>query len=300
MSYDSFSYRLFRLFNTGFLIVIVIIMLFPYLNVLAYSLNDGLDSQFGNITIFPRVPTLENFRVLLSDPLISRAFVVSVARVVVGTLFALVVQFSCAYAFTMKGIRGKKFILLFLMFPMYFGGGIIPIYLLYSKLHLLNNFLVYVLPVSFSLYNMVIIRSYLYSIPESMGESAKLDGANEITIMIRIYIPLAKPILAVITLWTAVNHWNDWVTTLYYVTNSKYFTLQFVLMQVLREGERIAQLLRQAIEMGIAIGEQQQAKMTPQALKAAQIILTSLPIVLVYPFLQKYFVKGITLGAVKE
>jgi len=298
MNYESVSYKIFKIFNVVLLFILVVIMIFPYLNVLAYAFNDALDSQFGGITIFPRVWTLDNFRVLFENREIISATVISVLRVVTGTLFALIVQFSCAYAFTVKGIKGKGIILIFLMIPMYFGGGLIPIYLLYSKMHLLNNFLVYILPVSFSLYNMVIIRSYLYSIPESLAESAKLDGANDIIVMMKIYIPLSMPILAVMALWTAVSHWNDWTTTLYFITNHKLNTLQFILMQILKEGERIAKLLEEALIAGRSISGQ--TRITPQAIRYAEIIITTIPIVIVYPFLQKYFVKGVSIGAVKE
>ena len=281
------------------LFIIVAIMVFPYFNVLAHAFNDSRDSQFGGITFYPRVWTLENFNVLLGNREVLQAVVVSVLRVAAGTMFALVIQYTCAYAFTMKGLKGKKIILLFLMIPMYFGGGLIPVYLLYSKLHILNNFLVYILPVSFSLYNMVIIRSYLYTIPESLGESAKLDGANDAVIMARIYIPLSLPILAVMALWSAVGHWNDWTTTLYFITDKRLYTLQYVLMQVLKEGERLARLMEEALIAGRRVTDNSR-RITPQAIRSAQIIITTIPIVVMYPFLQKYFVKGVTLGAVKE
>jgi putative aldouronate transport system permease protein len=300
MNYDSVSLKIFKICNIVLLFIIVVIMVFPYLNVLAYAFNDALDSQFGGISIFPRVWTLDNFKVLLENREIINASIISVLRVVLGTIFALFVQFTCAYAFTMKGFKGKSVILMFLMIPMYFGGGLIPIYLLYSKMHMLNNFLVYVLPVSFSLYNMVIIRSYLYSIPESLAESARLDGANDLIIMLKVYIPLSMPILAVMALWTAVGHWNDWTTTLFFITDHKLYTLQFILMQILKEGERIAKLLEEALISGRKIDLSSQPKVTPQAIRYAEIILTTLPIVILYPFLQKHFVKGVTLGAVKE
>jgi len=300
MEHESVTYRIFKISNVVLLFIISAIMIFPYVNVFAYALNDPLDSQFGGIWIWPRVWTLDNFKVLVENRDIINAAIISTLRVVIGTLFALIVQYSCAYAFTMKGLKGKGVILFFLMVPMYFGGGLIPVYLLYSKMHILNDFMVYILPVSFSLFNMVIIRSYLYTIPESLAESARIDGANDIKIMFKVYIPLSKPILAVMALWTAVYHWNDWTTTLYFITDHKLYTLQYILMQILKEGERMAKLFEEAIKAGITTGSNNQSKMTPQAIRSANIIITTLPIVLVYPFLQKYFVKGVTLGAVKE
>ena len=298
---ESVSNKLFNAFNIFLMLLVCAVMLFPYVNVLAYALNDGLDAARGGIWIFPRVFTLDNFKVLVKNKEIINSLFVSVSRVVLGTSFALIIQFSCAYAFSKKNLPFKQAILVFLMIPMYFGGGIIPVYLLYAKMNLLNNFLVYILPVSFSLYNMVIIRTYLYSIPESLEESARIDGANEIIILFRIILPLSLPILATVGLWSAVSHWNDWTTTLYFVTNSRIYTLQYILMQVLKESDRIAKLVQEAIESGNEgmVGTLQRAA-TPESVKAAQIILTSLPIVMVYPFLQKYFIKGVSLGAVKE
>ncbi len=276
-------------------------MVFPYINVLANALNDGLDAARGGITLYPRVPTFENFRVLLSNSNIAKAAGISVSRLLLGTAFALIVQFSCAYVFTKKTLKWKNVLLIYLMIPMYFGGGLIPVYILYAKIHLLNNFLVYVLPVSFSLYNMVIIRTYLYTIPESLEESAKLDGANDMVVMLRIILPLSKPILATVGLWTAVSHWNDWTTTLYFVpTNSGLYTLQYILMKVLKESESITKLMQEASQNNLSISTNARKTVTPDTVKAAQIIITSLPIILVYPFLQKYFIKGVTLGAVKE
>jgi putative aldouronate transport system permease protein len=140
----------------------------------------------------------------------------------------------------------------------------------------------------------------LYTIPESLAESARMDGANEFKIMLRVYVPLSMPILAVMALWTAVFHWNDWTTTLYFVTDRNLFTLQYILMQVLKESERMASLFQEAIRSGLVSNVNTQAQVTPEAIRAANIIITTLPIVLVYPFLQKHFVKGVTLGAVKE
>lgn len=299
--YDkSISSKIFRAINATLLFIIVAVMIFPYLNVLAYAFNDAGDSQFGGITIYPRVFTLENFRVILANSEIIHATIISILRVIVGTLFALIIQYTSAYAFTLKNFKGKTAILMFLMIPMYFGGGLIPTYLLYSKLHMINNFLVYILPVSFSLYNMVIIRSYIYSIPDSLGESAKIDGANDFFVMTKVYVPLSMPILAVMALWTAVGHWNDWTTTLYFVTDRNLYTLQYILMQILKEGERVAKLVEEALIAGRQIDTAAQSRMTPQAIRYANIIITTVPIVSVYPFLQKHFVNGVTLGAVKE
>lgn len=300
MNHESASYKVFKVFNICFLSLLIFAMIFPYLNVLALAFNESMDSRFGGITIYPRVFTFDNFRLLFENKEVIHALWISLLRVVTGTVIAVFVQYACAYAFTLKDIVGRKSILIFLIIPMYFNGGLIPTYLIYSELHVSNTFWVYILPVSFSLYNMVIIRSYLYSIPDSLGESARIDGANDWAIMTKIYMPLSMPIIAVMTLWTAVYHWNDWTTTLYFVTDRKLFTMQYILMQILKEGERIARLMEEAILNRVNVATNTQGQITPQAIRAANIILTTIPIVLIYPFLQKYFVKGVTLGAVKE
>ena len=296
----SIEQKIFSVFLTIFMIVLSIIMIYPYLNVLAKAFNEGVDSMRGGITIFPRRPTFQNFLTLFQNDQIINSAMISIARALLGTFLALIVQFTAAYAIKKKNLKGKGIILLFLMFPMFFGGGLIPVYILYSRLQLLNNFLVYVLPGAFNLFNMVIIRTYLRTIPESFEESAKLDGANELVIMFRIIIPLSTPILATVTLWTIVGHWNDWVTSLYFITRSKLFTMQFVLMKILREYEQLQNLIRESIQHGRPIAAGSFQSSTSEAIQAAQIILTTIPIIVTYPFLQKYFVKGIMIGSLKE
>ncbi len=282
------------------LILFSLIMIYPYANVVAKAFNEGFDTIQGGITIYPRVPTLRNFRTLFQNELVVRSSLISVTRALSGTALALVVQFSAAYAMKKRNLKGRSGILVFLMIPMFFGGGLIPVYILYSRIHLLNNFLVYILPGAFSLFNMVIIRTYLKTIPDSFEEAAKMDGANELAIMFQILLPLSKPILATIALWTLVYHWNDWVTTLYFVTKSRLFTMQFVLMRILREHEEIQRMVQESIMRGQVVHAGTGVKATPESIQAAQIVLTTIPIIITYPFLQKYFIKGVLIGAIKE
>ena len=295
---DSFSRKAFYIFNIIFLLAMAASVLFPYLNVLAKSFNDGNDAARGGIVIWPRVFTLENFETILKDKAFYRAFLVSVCNVLIGTFNTLVVQFLAAYVFLNKRFIGHKFLEIMFLIPMYFGGGLIPLYILYAKTGLLNNYILYVLPGCFSFYNMVIIRSYLLTIPASLAESAKVDGANDLKIALRIMLPLAKPVMATIALWTAVGIWNDWTTTLYFFTKKDMFNLQYVLVQVLKEADRIQQMIREAALHGEMINFK--PKVTSESLQSAQLIITTLPIVLTYPFLQKYFIQGMTLGAVKD
>ena len=276
------------------LIILCVLCLYPYLNQIAISLNEGMDSARGGITIFPRKFTWENYRALFSDSSYGRAFSITVLRAVCNMLIQNIVVFGAAYALTRKRLRGRKFFTAYLAVPMYLHAGLIPMYILYRSLGLINNFWVYVLPYSFAFYNMVIVRSFVQDIPESLEESALLDGANEMTILFKIILPLSLPVLATVSLWILVGQWNDWTTTLYYVTNKQLYPLQYLMMRIIKQGE---QLRQQAILD--ASGAEATVKTTSESMKAAMIVATSIPIIAVYPFLQKYFVKGVTLGAVK-
>lgn len=299
MRKESLSRKAFNIFNIVFMIFIVVVTLFPYLNILAKAFNEGADTAKGGIVLLPRVFTLENFSKVITDAAFPKATVVSVLRVLVGTGVALVVQFMAAYVFTHKDLIGRGPLLMFLMIPMYFSGGLIPKYIFYSNTGLLNNYLLYILPTCFSLYNMVIIRSYMNTLPDSLVEAAKLDGATELGVLWRIIVPLSKPIMATIALWSAVGLWSDWTTTLYYFTKKDMFTLQYLLVQVLKETQKIQAMINQALLEGqetITVS----TKVTSESIQCAQIIITTIPIILTYPFLQKYFIKGVMLGAVKD
>lgn len=296
---DSTSRKIFNFINILFLVLLMASVLFPYLNVLAKSFNDGNDTMRGGITIYPREFSMQNYDAILGDDAFGRAFIVSVCSVVLGTLLSILVQFMAAYVFLHKDMFGSKLLYVFLIIPMYFGGGIVPTYILYSQIGLINNYMVYFLPGCFSFYNMIIIRSYMSSLPYSLHEAAKIDGANDLCVFFKIILPLAKPILATIALWTAVGIWSDWTTPLYYITKSKMYNLQYLLVQVLKEAEKVSQLITQAALRGEII-ETKNTAITTEGVKCAQMIVSTIPIVIIYPFLQKYFIQGVTLGAVKD
>lgn len=294
----SKSYKVFTFFLYIIMAVIIAVCLLPFLHTLAKALNDGNDTMRGGITIFPRVFTLKNFKILLSDTSLYQATLVSIASVICVIITNLGVQFMSAYALSHTDLPGRKKIILFTIIPTFITGGMIPTYILFVNLGLLNNFMVYWLPTLYSFYNVMILRSYIEnSVPTALMEAAKLDGASEWRVMVQIVFPLCKPVLATVALWLAVGSWNNWSTTLYYITDSELFNLQYKLMQVIKESERLQQLLQQAQMTGEVVTDQ--VKTTPESLQCAQVIVTVLPIVMVYPFLQKYFVKGVTLGAVK-
>ncbi len=296
---EPISRKIFNVFNILFMCCLIVVMVFPYLNILAKALNNGEDTAMGGITFYPRVFTWENFESVLSDSAFPRAAFVSIVRTVGGTLIALVVQFLVAYAFTHKDFYGKKGILMFLMIPMYFGGGLIPCYIHFSNTGVLDSWALYLLPSAFSLYNMVIIRSYMETLPTGLTEAAYLDGANDFQVLAKIVTPLCKPILATVALWSAVAHWSDYSTTMYYYNDKKMYTLQYLLYQVLKETEKIEKMMQEALMRGDALVGMEKA-LTAESVRCAQIIVTTIPIVICYPFLQKYFIQGVTLGAVKD
>lgn len=301
MKNEGIGYFIFMVFNYLFMIAIIAATLFPYLNVLAKALNDGIDGMRGGITLWPRVFTLDNFILLLKDSDMYRATVISVCRVVLQVVLSLLVQFMAAYALSRKELWGLKVINVFFLIPMFVGAGLIPSYVLFSKLKLLNTFWIYIIPSLFSFYNVMIIRSYIASnIPNEIIEGARIDGCGEWRMLLQMIIPLSMPVLATIALWIAVGSWNDWTTTLYYIQKSSLYTLQYKLMQTIKETERITSLIQTAIESGKDVEALQNSiKVTPESVQSAQVIIVTLPIIIVYPFLQKYFVKGVTLGAVK-
>lgn len=296
---ESVPRRIFNVVNILFMCALVAVMIFPYVNILAKAFNDGKDTAMGGIVLLPRKFTLENFKTVFEDSAFPRAAMVTIIRTLAGTLIALVVQFLAAYAFTHKDLYGKKGLMMFLMIPMYFGGGLVPCYIYFSNTGMLNNWALYLLPGAFSIYNMIIIRSYMETLPNGLREAGYLDGASEFQVLTHIFIPLCKPILATVALWSAVGHWSNYTTTMYYFTDKKMYTLQYILYQVLKESEKIQAMLKEAQLRGEElIGVEN--LLTPESISCAQIIVTTVPIIICYPFLQKYFIQGVTLGAVKD
>lgn len=295
----SFGEKAFNVFNIILMIFISAIMLFPYLNQIAISFNDGMDTSFGGLTIFPRKFTLANYQAIFNNDSIVRATALTVSIVVIHTLISLAITVCAAYALNKKDLPFRKSLMMYFMLPVYISAGQIPTFILYRYLGLLDNPLVYFITGVFSFYNMTVIRSFMLGIPDALEESAKLDGANEITILARIILPLCKPVIATVGLWLMVGNWNEWGKTLLYITNRKYYTLQYVVMQIIKQSDITAELNAEVALMG---GDVTTAKenITSQSVQSATIVFSTIPIIMVYPFLQKYFVKGVTIGAVKE
>ena len=291
------AWHIFNVFNIIIMLFISFMILFPYTNVLAVALNDNVQAVNVGFMVIPRSFTLMNFKSLLSDEAIIRAAVVTVGRVLLGVPYGVFIAFITAYVLSKRYLPGRRWVIFVLLIPSYIGGGLIPTYILFANLGLLNNPLVYILPTGFGFFGFILLRTYMYTIPESLEESARIDGAGDYTIMFKIYLPLCIPIIATLVLFSAVGHWNDWTTTLYFVPNNQWNTLAFELQRILLEQGRIARLIQEAIMRGEI---PRTSPGTSQGIRNAQIIVTTLPIVMVYPFLQKYFLKGLLIGGVKE
>ncbi|MEZ3478767.1 MAG: carbohydrate ABC transporter permease [Lachnospiraceae bacterium] len=285
--------KVFVVCNTLFMIAFVVITLYPVLNTLAISFNDGTDALRGGIYLLPRKWTLKNYiTVLQKQNLITGAYI-TVARTVIGTLLALVANAILAFIVSRKDFLFKQELSLFWVITMYVNGGMIPTFLLYRGLHLTNSFWVYVIPGMFSAFNMLVIRTYMTGIPDSLEESAQLDGAGYTTIFVKIISPLCKPVYATVALFVAVGQWNSWFDAMLYNRMSSHLTtLQYELMKLLSS---VTNQGTSAEAMKNAAGT-----VTPTSVRAAATILTMLPIICLYPFLQRYFVTGLTIGGVKE
>ncbi|MCI8896850.1 MAG: carbohydrate ABC transporter permease [Lachnospiraceae bacterium] len=290
---SSFGDKIFTVCNVLFMIAFVVITLYPVLNTLAISLNDGTDALRGGIYLFPRKFTMKNYMTVLEkDNLVTGAYI-TVARTVVGTVLSLVTNAILAYIVSRKRFLFKQQLSLFWVVTMYVNGGMIPTFLLFKGLHLTNSFWVYVIPGMISAFNMLVIRTYMNGIPDSLEESAQLDGAGYMTIFWKIISPLCKPVYATVALFVAVGQWNSWFDAmLYNRMSSEYTTLQYELMKLLSS---VTNQGNSAEAMKNAAGT-----VTPTSVRAAATILTMLPIVCLYPFLQRYFVTGLTIGGVKE
>ncbi|WP_035315713.1 carbohydrate ABC transporter permease [Kineothrix alysoides] len=289
----SLGDMIFYLCNGIFMIAFVIITLYPVFNTLVISFNDGTDALRGGIHLWPRKWTLKNYEtVLTKDNLITGAYI-TVTRTIIGTLLALVTNALLAFIVSRKRFLFKRQLSLFWVVTMYVNGGLVPTFLLFKGLGLTNSFGVYVIPGMLSAFNMLVIRTFMNGIPDSLEESAQLDGAGYMTIFIRIISPLCKPVYATVALFVAVGQWNSWFDAMIYNRmRSDLTTLQYELMKLLssvtNQGGSVENLKNAA------------GAVTPTSVRAAATIITILPIIMLYPFLQKYFVTGMTLGGVKE
>lgn len=287
------------LFQSVILIIFTIFALlciYPFYYILVYSLSDAKAAAAGGFLLWPVEFTLSSYKSIMELPGIFGAFVMSAFRAVFGTLVTLFFSSMLAFTLTQKKLPGKKIIYRIVVISMYLNAGLIPWYIVMLKIGMKNNILLYFLPTAVTAYYLILIKTYMEQLPASLTEAAKLDGAGCFQIYTRIILPLSKPILAAIAVFSAVNQWNSWQDNFFLMDKPIFQTLQLTLLNYLNQAEAIAQQVKSNAS---AINNMQASALSPMSIRMTMTMVVAVPIILVYPFMQKYFVKGIMVGAVK-
>jgi len=286
---------IFDTLNEMFMILVCFLCLYPIWYVIVNSFNDAKDAMMGGIYWWPRKFSLENYITVFEDKSVIQAFKVTIGKTLFGTLLNVFFTAMVAYPLSKKQLIGRKAYMMFGTVTMFFAGGLIPTFVLYKQLNLLNNFLVYIIPAAFNFFNLLIFINFFREIPMSLEESAKIDGASDWGIFIKIILPLSKPVLATIALFAGVGQWNDYFGGLMFMTSR--VDLEPIQTYLYR---MVAQVQSSQMAQSISAANITASDTTSTSIKLAAMVITTLPICCVYPFLQKYFVKGMMIGAVKE
>lgn len=291
MKLKSAGDKIFDAINVVIMLLLLFVFLYPMVDQLWLSLSTAGNATKQGLRVLPRLPlSFEAYFTVFRNSRFIVAIGNSLFRTVLGTLCTLAVTIPAAYALSKKPLPGRKLITLLILFTMFFSGGLIPTYMLVDSVGLINSRLAWILPGLTSAWYILIARNFLQTIPASLEESAMVDGAGTIRVLLQIVLPISKPIIAVIAMWSAISHWNAWFDAMLYTKKNELMVLQLLLRRILIENQRDAM----GVELSVPT-----ALTTPETVKAATIIVTVLPIICVYPFFQKYFVKGINVGAVK-
>ncbi len=285
--------RTFDLVNGILIALLMFVMIYPFWNVLVFSFNDGSDAVLGRLYFWPRKFSLSNFEYVFKNKDLLHGAWVSVLRVVVGTSLGVLCNALLGYIVSCRTFAGRRFMRLLFIVTMYFSGGLIPTYLLMMRLGFQNTFSVYIIPNLFSCYYMLLAASYIQSIPDSLFESARIDGASELRTFVKVAVPLAMPMLACIAIYIGVSQWNSWFDVSLYSKNGQWDNLQIILYRLLNQATALAEIKNQQ-QLYTSMRSIQ-----PQTVRAATTVVVVVPILFIYPFFQRYFVGGITLGAVK-
>ena len=272
------------------------ITLYPFYYSIVMSFNQGSDAVRGGIYFWPRKFTLENYKAVMSIDYIYSAMVVTVVRTLIGTICSLSFTGLFAYSISHKNLMFKKFYIVVMLITLYFNGGLVPYYMTLKQLGLMNHFLVYIIPNLLGVFNAVIMISFFREIPDSLEEAARIDGANDLTIFFRIIFPISTPLFATMALYMGVWHWNTWTDAAFFVTKKDLKTLSYVLINLINQTEAAARLTTTA---GVGSMNVNESSYTAETLRPAAMMVVVIPIICVYPFLQKYFMKGIMIGSLK-
>lgn len=268
----------------------IVITLYPIWYAVVGSFNEGQDFLNGGIWLFPRKFTLSNYAVVLNDSRLWNALKITVLRTAIGSVSGLFFTATIAYAMSRRELKGRNFFYSVNLFTMFFGGGLVPYFLVICSIGLYDSFWVYIIPSLYSVYNMIVISSFFRSISEEIHEAAKMDGASETIIFLKIYVPLSTPVLATVVLWLSVGHWNGYFGTMVYTRGEGLMTLQYYLLKLIKESS--------VPERGDLPAEMYE-RISSQTVSYAAMIIATLPVLCVYPFLQKFFTKGIAIGSLK-
>lgn len=300
MSESMQTARGYRILFHVMMVLLCLAVILPFLHILALAFNSGKDATSGGVIFWPRQVSLENFAEVFRQKNLLTGLGISAFRTVVGTVVGVALMSMCAWALTIPGLPFSSQITFFIFFTMLFGGGTIPYYLVLSELGLTNTLWVYVLPSFYSVTNILLLRSSFKRLPMAIVEAARIDGMGEFDIFRKIVVPMSKPTIATVSLFTAVGHWNDWFSGSFYVRSENLKPLATILQEMLTRQANLANVLLKAGSGASAYRQLDAVEITGQSLQMATIIVVVLPIVILYPFIQKYFVQGITIGSVKE
>nr|WP_256872546.1 carbohydrate ABC transporter permease [Paenibacillus sp. 79R4] len=275
---------------------IFIVTFYPFWNILVISLNDATDTLRGGLYFWPREITFDSYRTIFRNPEIWSAIKVTALRTVIGTAISIFCISMLAYVLSKRQLLGWRFFSLFFVFTMYFGGGLIPTYMIIKSLGLIDSFWVFIFPGLIGVFLMILVRTFIEQLPGEIEESAKIDGANDLHIFFRIIMPLCVPVLATIGLFLAIGHWNSWYDSYIYTYKPELKTLQAVMVKILNQFQT-ASMMSDAQQLAKS---NTRMPVSSESIRMAVTMVATLPIILVYPFVQKYFVKGIMMGAIKS
>lgn len=285
--------RIINIVTAVLCILVLIVTVYPVYYCLIYSFNDGKDAAKQAIYFWPRKFSLENYKIVFQNKAIYPAFMMTMLRSIVGTVLAVFCMAMAAYALSKDNLKGRKVYMIMGVITLYFSAGVVQSYLLYREMRLLDSFWVYILPNIFQFYYIILFISFFRELPAALEESAQMDGAGYFTILFKIIIPLSTPVIATVSLFVGVWHWNDWFHPAFFIQNESLMTLPAILMRAMSLAEA-----QQTLQKMIAVPSQ--SSTTMESVRYAMLIVSILPVTIIYPFVQKFFLKGMMLGAVKE
>ena len=288
------------IFKVVFLVLVTVICVYPFWNIFVVSINDATDALRGGLYFLPRKLSLASYKDILGRATFLHGILITVLRTAIGTPLAVLVTTALAYVLSRKELLFRKQLNLFFIFTMYFGGGMVPYYMVLKSLGMLNNFIVFIFPNLVSVYNMILVKNYIEGMPAEIFESAKIDGAGEYTIFFKMVLPLSKPVISALGIFTAVGTWNDYTQTLYYTKSADIQTLSYYMLSITKASASAASL-GETMSAGASsvLTTMSNSAANYKTIELACMVLSALPLIIVYPFAQKFFEKGVMVGSVK-